>query len=138
MMLLDGPVVAEPLLERPNPGVVKWLNQQAAETCFLTALTFADLVRRIDRLPVYKRKSVHGLDFAVILIEMFKGRVLPFDVEAVSNYAHVMRMARRTGVRVSREQAQVAAMAFSRGMIVASRDHMVFLATGVTVINPWT
>lgn len=67
------------------------------------------------------------------LLEVFKDRVLPFDTNAARHYADLAMTARNGGRGFPRPDGYIAAVAASRGFIVASRDE----AAGVAVINPW-
>ncbi len=43
MILLDTNVVSEPLRHAPEPRVIEWIDAQAMETLFLSAITVAEL-----------------------------------------------------------------------------------------------
>ena len=43
MIILDTNVVSEPLRKEPDTRVVAWLNQQPLSTCYLSAITVAEL-----------------------------------------------------------------------------------------------
>ena len=71
------------------------------------------------------------------LLELFKDRVLPFDKDAARHYADLAVTARNAGRGFPAPDGYIAAIAASRGFIVASRDTAPFEAACVTVINPW-
>jgi len=86
--------------------------------------------------PAGKRKSL--LDRALNeLLELFKDRVLPFDTDAARHYADLAVTAENGGRGFPTPDGYIAAVAASRGFIVASRDTLPYEAAGVTVINPW-
>ena len=113
-----------------------WLNDQAAETQYLSSVTLAELLFGIAVLPMGKRKDMltQALDG---LMGLFRDRVLPFDTDAARRYAELAVMAKTRGRGFPTPDGYVAAIAASRGFIVASRDTAPFEATGVSVINPW-
>lgn len=46
MIVLDTNVVSEALKPEPHPAVRAWLNDQAAETLYLSSVTLAELLYR--------------------------------------------------------------------------------------------
>jgi len=71
------------------------------------------------------------------LLGLFRNRVLPFDTDAARRYAELAVMARTGGRGFPTPDGYIAAIAASRGFIVASRDTAPFQAAGVPIINPW-
>jgi len=71
------------------------------------------------------------------IASLFEGRIIPFDIAAAEAYATVVVSAHRHGYAISVADAQIAAIAASRDLSVASRDETPFQAAGLAVINPW-
>jgi predicted nucleic acid-binding protein len=71
------------------------------------------------------------------LMRLFRDRVLPFDIDAARRYAELAVAARGAGQGFLSPDGYIAAIAASRGFIVASRDTTPYEAASVTVINPW-
>jgi predicted nucleic acid-binding protein len=136
MIILDTNVVSEAMKPEPNPVVRAWLNDQAAETLYLSSVTLAELLFGIAALPSGKRKEMLALTLEG-LMGLFKDRVLPFDVEAARHYADLAVVAKVSGRGFPTPDGYIAAIAASRGFIVASRDTAPYEAAKVTVINPW-
>ncbi len=136
MIILDTNVVSEAMKPKPNPVVRAWLNDQAAETLYLSSVTLAELLFGIAALPSGKRKEMLALTLEG-LMGLFKDRVLPFDVEAARHYADLAVVAKVSGRGFPTPDGYIAAIAASRGFIVASRDTAPYEAAKVTVINPW-
>lgn len=78
MIVLDTNVVSEAMKPEPAPAVRDWLDEQAAETLYLSSVTVAELLFGIGALPdeQRKRKLAATLDW---LLGLFGGRILPFD-----------------------------------------------------------
>ena len=55
MIILDTNVVSEPMKLNGNPAVQTWLDQQAAETLYLTTTSLSELLVGIEMLPDGKR-----------------------------------------------------------------------------------
>lgn len=136
MIVLDTNVLSEAMKPEPDQAVRAWLNEQVAETLYLSSVTLAELLFGIAALPVGKRK--HMLASALDgLMELFKDRVLPFDTDAARHYAELAMTAKNGGRGFPAPDGYIAAIAVSNGYIVASRDASAFEAAQVTVINPW-
>lgn len=136
MIVLDTNVVSEAMKPAPHPAVRTWLNDQAAETLYLSSVTLAELLFGIRTLPTGKRKDMlaQALDG---LMSLFRDRVLPFDTDAARHYAELAVTAKVAGRGFPTPDGYIAAIAASRRFIVASRDTAPYEAASVTVINPW-
>ncbi|MCL1961726.1 MAG: type II toxin-antitoxin system VapC family toxin [Desulfovibrionaceae bacterium] len=137
MIVLDTNVVSEAMRPDPDPVVMAWLNRQAAQTLFLTSVTLAELLFGITALPAGKRKdrltgTLEGL------MGLFRDNILMFDVQAARHYAELVTTAKSAGRGLPVPDGYIAAIAASRGFIVATRDKSPFLAARLRVIDPWT
>jgi len=137
MILLDTNLISEPWKPKPDPHVVAWIDAQAVETLFLSAVTVAELRFGIAAMPDGKRRKVLHQRLEGELLAVFAGRVLFFDLEAARAYADLMSKARIAGQAIHNADGYIAAIAVARGLSVASRDVAPFQAAGVAVINPW-
>lgn len=136
MIVLDTNVISEAMKPEPDPAVRAWLNEQSAETLYLTTVTLAELMFCIAALPNGKRKDMlsEALDG---LMALFRGRILPFDADAASKYAELAVTARTAGHGFPVPDGYIAAIAVSQGYQVASLDMAPFEAANVGVVNPW-
>ena len=137
MIVLDTNVVSEAMKPAPDRAVRDWLDEQAAETLYLTSVTIAELVFAIGALPAGRRKQALATTLDGIL-GLFDGRILPFDTDAARRYADLAVAARDAGRGFPTPDGYIAAIAVSRGFAVATRDTSAFDAAGVAVIDPWT
>ena len=136
MIVLDTNVVSEAMKATPNPVVLAWLDEQAAETLYLSSVTLAELLFGIGVLPAGRRKEAltQMLDG---LLALFEDRVLAFDTNAARHYADLAVTARAAGKGFPTPDGYIAAIAKARGFTVATRDVAPFKAVGLNVINPW-
>jgi len=136
MIVLDTNVVSEAMKPNPNPAVRAWLNEQSAETLYLTSVSLAELLFGIAALPDGKRKDMlaKALDG---LMELFRGRVLSFNTDAARKYADLAVMAKIAGRGFPVPDGYIAAVAAAQGYRVASRDMAPFEAANMDVVNPW-
>ena len=136
MIVLDTNVLSEAMRPESNRAVLAWLNEQVAETLYLSSVTLAELLFGIGSLPDEKRKK--GLGEALDgLLELFDDRVLSFDTDAARHYAELAVKARGAGKGFPTPDGYIGAIAASRKFVVATRDTSPFEAAGIAVINPW-
>lgn len=136
MIVLDTNVVSEAMKAAPNPAVLAWLDEQAAETLYLSSVTLAELLFGMGALPAGRRKDAlaQTLDG---LLRLFENRILAFDTDAARNYGELAVKARAAGKGFPTPDGYIAAIAAVRGFTVATRDVAPFQAVGLDVINPW-
>ncbi|HEY8260891.1 MAG TPA: type II toxin-antitoxin system VapC family toxin [Methylosinus sp.] len=136
MILLDTNVVSEAMKPEPFPAVRRWLDEQAAETLYLSSVTIAELMFGVGALPDGKRKDRLAAALEGVL-KLFADRVLPFDTNAARRYCDLAVKARAAGKGFPTPDGYIAAIAASHDFVVASRDASAFAASGLTVIDPW-
>ena len=137
MILLDTNVVSEPMRQQPDARVQNWLDAQAVETLYLSAVSLSELLLGIENLPTGKRRRALAASLNDQIKRLFAGRIVPFDIDAAEAYAHVVTRVRRRGHAISVGDGQIAAIATSRSFGVATRDTVPFQMAGLAVINPW-
>ncbi|MBD8684651.1 type II toxin-antitoxin system VapC family toxin [Pseudomonas sp. CFBP 13719] len=137
MILLDTNVIFEPLRRSPVACVIRWIDEQALETLYLSAMTVAEIRAGVALMPVGRRRSTLRESLEKQVLPMFVGRVLPFDLACTQAYAEVPAKARKAGSGIEAADACSAAVALANGFIVATRDIHPFRAAGLVVINPW-
>lgn len=137
MILLDTNVISEPQRQSPNARVLDWIDAQALETLYLSAITVAELRAGIALMPVGKRRDGLDENLEKRLLPMFANRVLSFDMACTKAYAELLAKACASGLAIETADAFIAAVALANGFTVATRDTTPFEAAGLTVINPW-
>jgi predicted nucleic acid-binding protein len=137
MILVDTNVVSEMMRQTPDANVVAWLDAQAAETLYLSAVSLAELLLGIAVLPDSRRKVELGLSLGRQAAALFGARVLAFDEAAATAFAAAVSRARAAGRSIGMADGQIAATAAAHRLMVATRDTTPFEAAGLTVINPW-
>ena len=137
MIVLDTNVVSELMRDHPHPVVLAWLDARPARQLFVTAVTEAEVYAGLACLPEGKRRR--GLTEAAdrAFGGLFKGRVLPFESRAARSFAEIAAACRAAGHPMSQADAQIAAIARSRGMVVATRNIRDFEDTGIDLVDPW-
>lgn len=137
MIVLDTNVVSELMRDRSHPAVLAWLDARPARQLFVTAVTEAEVYTGLAFLPEGKRRR--GLTEAAdrAFDGLFKGRVLPFESRAGRSFAEIAAACRAAGHPMSQADAQIAAIARSRGMAVATRNIRDFKDAGIDLVDPW-
>ena len=60
MILIDTNVISELWKAEPNPDVLAWMDAQAVETLYLSAVTVAELRFGVAAMPKGKRRSIYA------------------------------------------------------------------------------
>ena len=121
----------------PNHYVERWLGSQPDASIFISAITEAELRYGAALLPSSRRQSELTAEIDAMLKDDFRGRILPFDSLAAKTFAVVAAGRRRAGKPISQADAQIAAIARSRGASLATRNVDDFAGCEIEIINPW-
>lgn len=137
MIVLDTNVVSELFRREPDAGVVAWVESLEGDVA-ITAITLAELLAGVRRLPEGRRRS--GLETAVLAaVGPYRDghAILPFDDSCAEAYAEVLLERERAGLPIATADAQIAAICRARGAVCATRNVKDFVHTGVEVVDPW-
>lgn len=138
-IILDTNVVSELMRAQPEPLVLDWFLRQTAITFYTTAITQAEILLGIALLPAGKRRDLLADAAEKMFQEDFAGNCLPFDASCTARYASVVANRRRSGFSMTTEDAQIAAIALSRNLPLATRNTKDFLhIDGLVLYNPWS
>ena len=137
-VLLDSNVVSELMRKARDPAVAKWAADLPLEDLFFSAVGEAELRYGAAILPAGRRRQSLLADIEGMLRDAFGDRVLPFDRAAAREYADIAAARRAAGRPVAPVDCQIAAIARSRGMTVATRNSRDFEEIGLDIVNPWT
>ena len=137
VVLLDTNVVSELIRKSPAPAVEAWVARHYLEDLFFSAVGEAELRYGAAILPAGRRRETLVSDIETMLLDAFEDRVLPFDSEAARAYAELAALRRSAGRPVAPADCQIAAIARSRNMAVATRNVRDFEDMGIEIIDPW-
>lgn len=137
MIVLDTNVLSEVLRPEPSSRVLEWLHSQPRTRLFTTAITEAEVHFGVESLPAGRRRTALEAAITRIFETHFAGRVLPFDSVAALEYARLAAKRRLAGKPMSQADAQIAAIARSRGAGLATRNTADFADCDLDVIDPW-
>jgi predicted nucleic acid-binding protein len=122
MILLDTNVVSELMKIRPYGAVVAWLNGQASEKLFVSAITIGEIACGPRILPGGKRRSGLRERFERFVAVAFDQRVLAYDESAARVYGELMRDHKEPGLPMNVPDGQIAAIARLSHLAVATRN----------------
>ncbi|RVK38231.1 type II toxin-antitoxin system VapC family toxin [Sinorhizobium meliloti] len=119
MIILDTNVRPELLAPAPSVAVETWLTEQQTAAEFTTTVTEAELFYGLRLMPDGRRRQELEAAIVPIFREDLAGRILPFGSEAADAFGSIAARRRKLGRPISQFDAQIAAIAWSRGASVA-------------------
>lgn len=137
MVMLDTNVVSELMRLQPTPSVVSWVDALPPESIWICAVTLAELRLGVALLPEGNRRAVL-VERTELILERLVPLCAPFDALAANEYARVVAARRKAGRPISVQDAQIAAIALSTGLTLATRNVKDFEGIeGMKLIDPW-
>ncbi len=137
MIVLDTNVVSELLRPSPDRTVETWVADRPATDLYFSAVGEAELRYGVAILPTGRRRDALASAIEAILREDFDERILPFDSAAARAYATIAAARRAAGRTASPSDCQIAAIARSSRMAVATRNVRDFDDMGIELLDPW-
>lgn len=136
MIVVDTNIVSELMRPSPSQEVVAWVSAHPARELYTSAVSIAEVLYGIERLPAGRRQE----ELRSAATEIFRAsadQVLTFDRDAAEQYALVVSHRERVGMPIEGFDAQIAAICRVRGAALATPNVSDFEETGIEVINPW-
>lgn len=138
MIVLDTNVLSEVMKPVPEPRVLEWVDSLAVRQAAVTAVTVAEILYGIGRMPDGTRRRKLMSAAEAIIDEDFHGRILVFDADAAVEYAALVSEREVSGRPISMADAQIAAMCRVHECALATRNDRDFERSGVKTVNPWS
>ena len=135
MILLDTNIISESMRVEPDPRVIDWMDRQRASHLFLSAISVDEIVFGIETLPDGRRKNRLAHTFSGIAAA-FVGRIADFDANAAHESAKFRARRRLIGRPMSLADSQIAGIAKSNGMSLATLNARDFAAIDLSVVEP--
>lgn len=131
MYLADTNLLIESGRSRPHPRVRAWLQHIPACRMFLCPVVLAEFLTGVLRLPPGERQPL------VAFLRGVRRRWswIPLDGRAAVAYAW-LRAAQKAKPRVN--DLWLAALARSRGLMIATRNTRDFAGWDVRLVDPWS
>ena len=134
--LLDTCFLSELVKPVPEPAVLKWMEQREDQTLFVSAMTFAELQRGVERLAESRRRAELTSWLAQLEVN-FSNRVLPFTLSTSRYWATMCAQAEAAGRTMAAFDSIIAASALEHGLALVTRNVQDFSHAPVMLVNPW-
>ena len=137
MILLDTNVLSGLMQRIPDQQLVEWLDDQAVESIWTTAITVFEVRMGLELLAPGRRRRGLEQAFDQLLAEHLEGRIQTFDQTAAMAAGTIAASRQRTGRTLEIRDLQIAGIATARRASVATRNVRHFDGLGLDVIDPW-
>jgi len=138
MIILDTNVLSALMQQQPDPQVVAWLDDQPAESIWLSSITVFEARYGLALLPAGRRKDLLEQQFEELVQDDLQNRVLLFDINAAAHAAQLAADRKTRGRPVDMRDTFIAGIALARSATLATRNVRHFDDLSVPVVNPWT
>ena len=137
-VLLDTNVLSELMRPAPSTHVLAWFENHKMTPFYTSAITQAELLLGVALLPRGKRRDLIAEAVEIMFKQDFSGLCLSFDDLSAQEYATLVAVRSRSGLQISTEDAQIAAIALRHGLALATRNTKDFInIVGLNLIDPW-
>lgn len=136
--LLDTNLVSEWTKPRPNPGVIRWLQQADEVSIFLSSGTLAELHYGVQRLADGARRRSLASWLNDQLLPRFADRILPVDEAVAEAWGRIVARRERLGRPLDSVDAFIAATAEVHALTLVTRNAADFMGSVKSILNPWT
>ena len=132
MYLLDTNVVSETRRMKPHGAVLAWLGALGESEAFVCAVTIGEIQSGIEKTRAHDAPRARELDEWLSGIEA-SHTVLPVDAAAFRTWGRLMH-GKPPALAMD---AMIAAVALTRGLVLATRNVRDFDGFGVDVVDPF-
>jgi hypothetical protein len=138
VILLDTNVVSEIYKGSRGtaPKVAAWYARQNQLELYVCAPAMAELRFGAVRHDPGARRDALDILYAAVRTE-FRNRIWSFNLRAAEAFADITVARQRAGKPITFFDAQIAAVARTRGATLATRDVAGFDGLGLRLENPW-
>jgi len=135
--LLDTNAVSEWVKPRPDPGLIRWMEETDEDRIFLSTISIAELSLGVERLPAGKRRNQLERWLHDDLMLRFEGRILPVNIQVAEAWGRVVSRSESIGHPMNSMDGFLAATAEVHQLTLVTRNVSDFsLLKSVT--NPWS
>ena len=137
MIILDTNVLSALMHQQPDPQVVAWLDDQPAESIWLSSITLFEARYGLALLPAGRRKDLLAKRFEEMVQDDLQNRVMFFDTHAAAHAAQLAADRKTRGSPVDMRDTFIAGIALACRATLATRNMRIFDDLSVPVANPW-
>jgi len=134
--LLDTNIISNVTKPAPSAALLAWMEEQADDDLFISALTVGEIRRGLLEAPKGKKRALLEAWFGGPEgpQALFAGRVLPFDEKAGLIWARLMADGTAKGRPRSALDMIIAAVAEANGCVVVTDNEKDFAE--LEIVNP--
>lgn len=137
MIILDTNILSALMRATPERVVVAWLDQQPADSVWITSVTLFEVRLGLALLPAGKRQRTLENAFERLLHEELEDRVLDFDTAAAAEAAAIAAGRQKAGRTTDMRDTWIAGIAIARRGTLATRNVRHFRDLEVPVVDPY-
>ena len=137
MIILDTNVLSALMRTEPDAAVIRWLDDQPAESIWITSITLFEARFGLAILPEGAHRRQLTAHFEDLLAGDLENRVLLFDQPAAREAADLAARRRSAGRSVDVRDTFIAGIALARKARIATRNSRHFDDLPGVVIDPW-
>jgi predicted nucleic acid-binding protein len=137
MIILDTNVVSALMQQQPDSQVVEWLDDQNAESIWISSVTLFEGRYGLALLPAGQRKILLQERFEELLTQDLQNRIVHFDANAANHAAEIAAQRKALGRPVDMRDTFIAGIALARRATLATRNTKHFDDLTTSVVNPW-
>ena len=137
MIILDTNALSALMHQQPNPQVVAWLDDQPAESIWLSSIALFEVRYGLALLPAGRRKDLLEQRFEELVQDDLQNRMLFFDTDAAARAANLTADGKPRGSPVDMRDTLIAGIALACRSTLATRNMRIFDDLSVPVANPW-
>jgi predicted nucleic acid-binding protein len=135
--LVDTNVVSEWVRPQPDRNVISWLAEVDEDRVFISVISFAEIRRGVELLPVGRRRERLATWLAEELPVRFEERILDIDQRVAETWGVVTARGQKIGLTLGSMDALVAATAEAHNLTLATRNVKDFQRLGIALFDPW-
>ncbi|MCF6235188.1 MAG: type II toxin-antitoxin system VapC family toxin [Gammaproteobacteria bacterium] len=135
--LLDTCVISEVIKPKPSSKVLVWLKQQDEKNLYLSALTFGEIEKGIEKSADKRRKNKLRLWVEEDLKQRFEGRVLQIDIKVASKWGEMQGKSEMAGKPLPSIDGLIAITGLVNNCVVVTRNISDMQQSSVELLNPW-
>ena len=136
--LLDTNVISELVRKKPEPKVVRWIQDTDEVLLYLSVLTIGEIRKGITSHPDPARRVKLEAWLSRDLKQRFVGRILSLDENVADRWGLMVGLSATPIPVIPVIDGLLAATAFEHNLTFVTRNTSHVSATGVPVFNPWT
>lgn len=137
MYLLDTCVFSELMKKKPAPSVTQWILERNEILFSVSALSFGEIKKGIDKAEDVKRKETLQMWLQDFVIPRFWSRIITIDGAVALAWGELMAKHGKVGRVIPTIDSLIAASAITHHLQIVTRNTKDFEGLNIPLINPW-